>query len=148
LHRIQNIVVPPRHHFPNHASLQRSRVLSHFFPLFPLDLSSSSVRLALRLPTLYFLAKSLLLWIFTLAQTTKQFPPWASPSLLSLANWVARQEMATLCWSTFCSVCGTLCVEALTRGLEGANSNGSPFNLVCNAHRGQALGTRLILSSP
>ncbi|KAL4067841.1 hypothetical protein J3A83DRAFT_4359717 [Scleroderma citrinum] len=130
LHRIQNIVVPPRHHFLNRSPLQRNRVVSHFlFCIFPLDLSSSSVRFALRLPTLYFLSKSLLLWTFTLAQTTNQFPPWTSPSLLALANWVARQEMATLCWSTFCSVCGALCVEALTRGLEGGNSSGSPFNL-------------------
>lgn len=129
LHRIQNIVVPPRHPFPTRPSLHRTRALALLFLIFPLDLSSSSVRLTLRLPTLYFLAKSLLVWVFTLAQTTKQFPPLTSTSLLPLANWVARQEMATLCWSTFCSVCGALCVEALTRGLEGGNSNGSPFNL-------------------
>lgn len=145
LHRIQNIVVPPRHHFPHHPSLQRNRMLFH---LLPLDLSSSLVRLTVRLPTLYFLGKSLLLWVFMLAQATKQFPSWTSPSLLSFADWVARQEMATLCWSTFCSVCGALCMEALTRGLEGGNSNGSPFNLVRRAYREQPRGTRPAHSSP
>lgn len=130
LHRIQNIVVPPRHHFPNRTPLQRSRRLAFLrHRIFPLDLSSSWIRLVLRSPTLYFLGKSLLMWVITLAQTANKFSSLNSPCLLSLGNWVAQQEMATLCWSTFCSVCGVLCMEALTRGLEGGNNSGSPFNL-------------------
>lgn len=130
LHRIQNIVVPPRHHFPNRTPLQRSRPLSYLrHCIFPLDLSSSWVRLVLRAPTLYFLGKSLFIWVITLAQTTNKFSSLDSPRLLALGDWVAQQEMATLCWSTFCSVCGVLCMEALTRGLEGGNNSGSPFNL-------------------
>ncbi|KAI6036397.1 hypothetical protein BKA83DRAFT_4162275 [Pisolithus microcarpus] len=121
LHRIQNIVVPPRHHFPNRTPLQRSRRLAFLrHRIFPLDLSSSWIRLVLRSPTLYFLGKSLLMWVITLAQTANKFSSLNSPCLL---------EMATLCWSTFCSVCGVLCMEALTRGLEGGNNSGSPFNL-------------------
>ncbi|KAI6045632.1 hypothetical protein EDC04DRAFT_2634109 [Pisolithus marmoratus] len=124
LHRIQNIVVPPR------PPLQRNRPFAYLLhSIFPLDLSSSRVRLVLRTPTLYFLGRSLLMWIITLAQTANKFSPIGSPWLLSLGTWVAQREMATLCWSTFCSVCGVLCMEALTRGLEGGNNNGSPFNL-------------------
>lgn len=134
LHRIQNIVVPPRHHFPNRTPLQRNRPFSYLLhSIFPLDLSSSRVRLVLRTPTLYFLGKSLLIWVITLAQTANKFSFLGSPWLLSYGNWVAHQEMATLCWSTFCSVCGVLCMEALTRGLEGGTNSGSPFNLFAYA---------------
>ncbi|KAF8559853.1 hypothetical protein OG21DRAFT_1503072 [Imleria badia] len=127
IHRIQNIVVPPRH------TVRRVPRPRSFFPriayrtIFPLDFSSSLVRLILRLPSLYFLSKSLLLWSTTLVQTAHKFP--SSDSLLPLAAWVARYDTAALCWLTFCTVCGALCVEALTRGLEGANSSASPFNL-------------------
>ncbi|KAI6028594.1 hypothetical protein F5J12DRAFT_903542 [Pisolithus orientalis] len=91
------------------------------------------VRLVLRTPTLHFLGKSLLIWVITLAQTANKFSFLGSPWLLSYGNWVAHQEMATLCWSTFCSVCGVLCMEALTRGLEGGTNSGSPFNLFAYA---------------
>ncbi|KAG6376405.1 hypothetical protein JVT61DRAFT_2390 [Boletus reticuloceps] len=118
---------------PQSPSLSPSPIKAHFLrtictsrPI-PPRFSSSLVRLVLRLPTLYFLAKSLLLWSTTLAQTAHKFP--SSDRLLSLASWVARYDTAALCWFTFCAVCGALCVEALARGLEGANSNASPFNL-------------------
>lgn len=115
IHRIQNIVVPPRRRPSSHT--------------YALDFSSSLVRLVLRLPSLYFLSKSLLLWATTLAQTAHTSPPDA------LTSWVAQYDTPALCWFTFCSVCGALCLEALTRGLEGANSNASPFNLVCHLPR-------------
>ncbi|KIJ69205.1 hypothetical protein HYDPIDRAFT_172656 [Hydnomerulius pinastri MD-312] len=132
MHRIQNIVVPPRHQFTNRVSRpQRHRLFLLFMyrSVFPLDLSSTLVRLILRLPSLYFVAKSLLLWSITLAQTADEFRLWDWPWIQSLGSWAAQQDMAALCWSTFCSVCGALCIEALTRGLEGGNSNASPFNL-------------------
>ena len=131
MHRIQNIVVPPRHRlrrFSRQPSPNGLLFHAAYRAIFPLDLASSLVRLALRLPSLYFLSKSLLLWSTTLAQTAHKFP---SHSLLFLASWAAHYDTAALCWFTFCSVCGALCLEALTRGLEGANSNASPFNLVC-----------------
>ncbi|KAF8136661.1 hypothetical protein EV363DRAFT_1429023 [Boletus edulis] len=129
MHRIQNIVVPPRHRARRFPRPQSRHIFEQFAyrAIFPLDFSSSLVRLVLRLPTLYFLSKSLLLWFTTLAQTAHKFP--SSDRLLSLASWVARYDTAALCWFTFCAVCGALCVEALARGLEGANSNASPFNL-------------------
>lgn len=131
MHRIQNIVVPPRHRvrrFPRPPSRDILSPHLAYHAIFPLDFSSSLVRLILRLPSLYFLSKALLLWSTTLAQTANKFP--SSDSLLFLASWVARYDTPTICWFTFCAVCGALCVEALTRGLEGANSNASPFNLV------------------
>ncbi|KAF9246244.1 hypothetical protein BU15DRAFT_85024 [Melanogaster broomeanus] len=129
LHRIQNIVVPPRHHFVHRLPRRQRLFQAVYRSIFPLDLSSSLVRLVLRLPSLYFVAKSLLLWTVVLAQTSDNFPSWGSSWLHALGSWAAQQEMAVLCWSTFCSVCGALCVEALTRGLEGAHSGASPFNL-------------------
>ncbi|KAH0827116.1 hypothetical protein J3R83DRAFT_4804 [Lanmaoa asiatica] len=132
IHRIQNIVVPPRHRvlrFPRPPSRHRSFFHVAYRAIFPLDFSSSLVRFSLRLPSIYFLSKSLLLWSTTLAQTTHKFPSCDSPWFRPLASWVAKQDTAALCWFTFCSVCGALCVEALTRGLEGTNSNASPFNL-------------------
>ena len=126
IHRIQNIVVPPRHR-PRRVHPRSLFPHVAYRAIFPLDFSSSFVRLVLRLPSLYFLSKSLLLWSTTLAQTAHKFPPHA------LAEWVAQYDTAALCWFTFCSVCGALCLEALTRGLEGANSNASPFNLVCHS---------------
>ena len=95
--------------------------------MFPLNLSSSLVRLIVRLPSLFFLSKSLLLWSTILAQIAH----YDSPCFHWLASWVPQHDTAPLCWFTFCSVCGALCVDALTRGLEGTNSNASPFNLVC-----------------
>jgi hypothetical protein len=45
-------------------------------------------------------------------------------------TYVAQKETADLCWSTFCAVCGVLCMEGLTHGLEGGMHRPSPFNLV------------------
>lgn len=136
MHRIQSIVVPPPRHrvlrFPRPPSRRRSFFHLPHRAIFPLDLSSSLVRLVLRLPSVYFLSTALLLWFTTLAQTAHKFPSSDSPWCRSLASWAAQHDTATLCWFTFCSVCGALCVDALTRGLEGTNSNASPFNLVCH----------------
>lgn len=130
MHRIQNIVVPPRHRVRRFTRPQSEHRFFHIAcAIFPLDLSSSLVRFILRLPSVYFLSKSLLLWSTTLAQTAHKIP---SDSLFFLASWVARYDTSALCWFTFCTVCGALCVEALTRGLEGSNSSASPFNLVCH----------------
>ncbi|KAG9318745.1 hypothetical protein JVU11DRAFT_844 [Chiua virens] len=132
MHRIQNIVVPPRHRlsrFPRQPYRQSPFLQAISRAIFPLDFSNSLVRFLLRLPSLFFLSKSLLFWLTTLAQTAREFNLPNSPWLHFFTSWVAQQETAALCWFTFCSVCGALCVEALTRGLEGTNNNASPFNL-------------------
>lgn len=139
MNRIQNIVVPPRH--PLATRLARSlrtqstsRLRRIYDSILPLDLSSTSSRLALRLPSLYFLCQALVLWAVILMQTAELFPSraWAT----ELGKWAAKMEMERVCWSTFCAVCGALCTDALTRGLEGAgtSANSSPFNLVGNIH--------------
>lgn len=127
MHRIQNIVVPPRRR-PS-RSTHRSFFHALSRAIFPLNLASSLVRLVLRLPSLFFLSNSLMLWIIVLAQTAQCDLPW----LDALAPSLAQQDTAALCWFTFCSVCGALCIEALTRALEGGNGNASPFNLVCHS---------------
>jgi hypothetical protein len=137
LNRIQNIVVPPRHPFAYrlsrlHRNQQTSRLRWLYYSIFPLDFSSTSARLLFRTPTLYFLCKALALWTVILLQTADLFPSWQWSRLVELGKWAAEKEMEDVCWSSFCAVCGALCVGALTRGLEGAGASGntSPFNLV------------------
>jgi hypothetical protein len=57
----------------------------------------------------------------------------------SLGRWSSQKEMAEVCWSTFCAICGCFLVEALFKALDGmgtgfpignVNPNTSPFNLV------------------
>ncbi|KZP08714.1 hypothetical protein FIBSPDRAFT_760914 [Athelia psychrophila] len=134
LNRIQNIVVPPRHSIAARLSrsLRRqspSRLRRIYDSILPLDLSSTYCRLALRLPSLYFLSKALVLWTVILIQTSELFPAWTWTS--GLGKWAADMEMEGVCWSSFCAVCFALCTSALTRGLEGigASANSSPFNL-------------------
>ncbi|KAH7929644.1 hypothetical protein BV22DRAFT_1002256 [Leucogyrophana mollusca] len=131
LHRIQNIAVPPRHPFSRFTRIPRRRpfIYMMYHSVFPINFSSSLSRFVLRLPSLYFVCKALFVWTVTLAQTSDRFPPWEFPWLQAVGQWAAQKEMQDLCWSTFCAVCGALCVEALTRGLEGGNNNASPFNL-------------------
>ncbi|KAI0748740.1 hypothetical protein C8Q80DRAFT_1173378 [Daedaleopsis nitida] len=138
LNRIQNIVVPPRrpqaarfnqHHFEQqHIPLSiRSALLGL---LFPVDISSTSYRLMFRLPTVYFLMKSLVIWATLLLQT--QDPAFFTRiSLLQpFGDWVAQKTMIDICWSTFMATCFTLIIGSLTTGLEGLNINeNAPFNL-------------------
>ncbi|KAI0273512.1 hypothetical protein BC834DRAFT_854155 [Gloeopeniophorella convolvens] len=136
LNRIQNIVVPgrrpPLHHGRSDTG-PRSRwaVLRLILPsIFPIDLSSTYSRTILRLPTLYYILRSLVLWSVLFLQASDRFPSSLWKPLQMLDEWASRQEMDDICWSTFLSVCGVLCVGALTRGLEGVgSSNASPFNL-------------------
>ncbi|KAH9981408.1 hypothetical protein BGW80DRAFT_1434569 [Lactifluus volemus] len=118
LNRIQNIVAPSRRPLPHQSRWSFFRLILP--SIFPLDLSSTYSRTVLRLPTMYFILKSLLLWTILLLQAP----------LLLLDDWASRKEMDEICWFTFRAICGALCVGALTRGLEGVGStNASPFNL-------------------
>ena len=138
LNRIQNIVVPsrrpPHHHMRSSSS---SRTSWAFFNLvlpsfFPIDLSSTYSRTVLRLPTMYYILKSLVLWTILLLQAADYFPHASWEPLQSLDEWVAHKEMDEICWFTFRAICGALCVGALTKGLEGVGTTpASPFNLVC-----------------
>jgi hypothetical protein len=132
LHRIRNIVVPPRHPFINRFARIPRRVSSHIAlpSIFPLDLSSSMCRLVLRSPTLYFVFRMLFVWIIVLAQAADQFPSWDLSLLQSVGTRVAQIETADICWYTFGAVCGVLAMEAITHGLEGGVHHPSPFNLV------------------
>ena len=136
LNRIQNIVVPnrrpPLHHTRSAHDLQSRWVLSMILPsIFPMDLSSTYSRMVLRLPSMYYVFKSLVLWTILALQALDYLSSTSWKPLQLLDNWVARKEMDEICWSTFLAICGALCVGALTRGLEGVGAtNAAPFNLV------------------
>ncbi|KAG1827518.1 uncharacterized protein BJ212DRAFT_1312836 [Suillus subaureus] len=132
LHRIRNIVVPRDQFINRFTRTTRLRTFpySAIPSVFPLDLSSSISRLVLRLPSLYFIFKMVVIWLIVLAQAADKFPTWNSSWLQSVGTYVAQRETADLCWSTFCAVCGVLCMEGLTHGLEGGAHRPSPFNLL------------------
>ena len=96
-----------------------------------------------RIPSLYFLFKSLLLLSIIILQVANLFPSTNSQALRILGDWAGHKEMEDVCWSLFGTVCLALLVGALTRGLEGPHSmNQSPFNIVsvncCSSHHIEA----------
>jgi hypothetical protein len=142
MHRIPNVVVPPRygstrHHRTPHRRTFLRKLYNKFLPLDP---TKTSTRLALHLPTLYIMCRVLFLWILVLLQVSDLYPSWGGSEgvLQRLGRWSEQIPVQDLCWQTFCSVCAAFCVEALTRGLEGVgfgigahmHANTSPFNLV------------------
>ncbi|KAJ7644337.1 hypothetical protein FB45DRAFT_897561 [Roridomyces roridus] len=145
MHRIQNLVVPPRSssrsHPAPHAVAHRfvgySTVRRIYRSILPLNLNRTSTRLAFFLPTLYFLCKMLLIWTILLLQTAELFPSWNSGYIHDLGQWVQHMEMHEICWRTFASICAAFSMEAFVRGLDGGglglihmNSNTTPFNLI------------------
>ncbi|CAK5284403.1 unnamed protein product [Mycena citricolor] len=139
LHRIQNIVLPSRT-----SLFRRTRPLSRhgafrrlYAHILPLDLTNSTTRLALQLPTLYYMSRTLVIWVVMLLQTSRYYPSWESGYVYSLGQWVQGLEVSNVCWWTFCSICATFSVEAFIRSLDGSglgllqmNPNTSPFNLI------------------
>jgi len=102
-----------------------------FYHIFPINLSSTTFRLIFRIPSLYYLFKSFLLLLVTLLQVSGLYPSWNLSLFNNVSSWADSKEMTDICWTTFCSVCLTLSIAALTRGLEGhEQSNSPPFNLV------------------
>lgn len=145
MHRIQNIVVPPRsssqsHHIPRGVARRfygYNTVRRLYGFVLPLDLNRTATRLAFHLPTLYFLCKMFLIWTVILLQTSDLYPAWESGYIHSFGQWAQRLEMHDVCWRTFCSICAAFSMEAFVRGLDGGglgliqmNANTSPFNLV------------------
>ncbi|KAF8479306.1 hypothetical protein DFH94DRAFT_632238 [Russula ochroleuca] len=136
LNRIQNIVVPgrrpPQHHARSSPNLRSRWVLLRLVlpSVLPIDLSTTYPRVVLRLPSMYLILKSLLLWSILLLQAADCFPPSPWKPLRLLDEWAAHKEMDEICWSTFLAICGALCIGALTKGLEGVGTtSASPFNL-------------------
>ncbi|KAF6748584.1 hypothetical protein DFP72DRAFT_916357, partial [Ephemerocybe angulata] len=141
---VANIIVPSR--VP--ASERRRRYIRRMQRLpglgalwdavFPLDLSRTTTRLALHLPSLYSLGKVLLIWGVLVLQTSDMYPKeaWAQ----RLGAWVEAKEMKDVCWKTFVAVCSGFAVEGFVKALDGVeagfpigsnmNPNTSPFNIV------------------
>ncbi|KAK0463509.1 uncharacterized protein EV420DRAFT_1518589 [Desarmillaria tabescens] len=142
MHRIQNIVVPTR--FPNASQLnpQRRRhsslIRGFYNALLPLDVSRTSTRLALHIPSLYYMCKMLLMWSLLLLKSADLCPEYESGTMHDLLLWSQQKEMNQIAWSTFCAVCAAFCVEGFVKGLDGVGvgigahmqANSSPFNLV------------------
>jgi hypothetical protein len=125
---------PPHHRTrSNPDSRNRWAFLRLVLPsVFPVDLSSTYSRTILRLPTMYYILKALVLWSILLLQASDYLPPLSWKPFQLLDDWAAHKEMDEICWFTFRAVCGALCVGALTKGLEGVGTTtASPFNLVC-----------------
>jgi hypothetical protein len=138
---------PPAFVSPLHYTYISRRLLSSILPL---DLSRTTTRLALHLPSIYFLCKMLLVWCLLILQTCQLLPSFGDAQKSAcwgilgyverLFVWNNKKEMGDICWTTFCSVCAALLVEGLMKALDGVgsalpignvNSNTSPFNLVC-----------------
>ena len=138
---------PPTFVSPVHYTYISRRLLSSILPL---DLSRTTTRLALHLPSIYFLCKMLLVWCLLILQTCQLLPSFDDAQksaywgifgyVESLFVWNSKKDMSDICWATFCSVCAALLVEGLMKALDGVggtlpignvNSNTSPFNLVC-----------------
>ncbi|EIN07133.1 hypothetical protein PUNSTDRAFT_53525 [Punctularia strigosozonata HHB-11173 SS5] len=141
INRIQHLVVPP----PQPPTYDRHRgrldprprtwtapLRGAWHMLFPLDLTRTRTRLILRIPSLIFLSKAVFIWVVILLQTADLYPAWDHGLIARIGEWVAKKDTASVCWTTFGSVCGALCIGALTRGLEGRTANDgntAPFNL-------------------
>jgi len=145
LHRMQNIVIPsPR------RSRRAYRTLFHqttgwdriHAMILPLDISRTTTRLILHIPSVYFLAKMLLVWIvlalqtcevsFSFVDTKHAYLGGVLRFVETLVKWAMEQDMSHVCWSTFCAVCGAFLVEGFIKALDGLGRNGFPLSGVNN----------------
>ena len=167
---MRNVIIPSRiptrrtrHNFHSPPAFVGSLNYTYVFQrllssILPLDLSRTTTRLALHLPSIYFLCKMLLVWCLLILQTCQLLPSfddsqksawWGILGYVErLFVWNSKKEMGDICWATFCSVCAALLVEGLMKALDGVggalpfgnvNSNTSPFNLVCFPYTGPLL---------
>ncbi|KAF8163684.1 hypothetical protein B0H34DRAFT_650577 [Crassisporium funariophilum] len=162
LHRMQNVIIPSRA-----PAARRARHAYRFGPTFatsfsqtliprrlfnsilPLNFSRTTTRLALHLPSIYFLSKMLLLWLLLVLQTSEIYPSFTETQkagmwgllgrIEDLGKWSSQKGMDEICWGTFCAVCLAFLVEGFVKALDGigsgfpignVNPNTSPFNLV------------------
>ncbi|KAF8801639.1 hypothetical protein BYT27DRAFT_7114356 [Phlegmacium glaucopus] len=160
LHRMRNVIIPSRiparrrrqaFPFPAPISPFEYPYISRrmFSSILPLDFSRTTTRLALHLPSIYFLCRMLLLWCLLVLQTCELLPSFSEDQKSAywgildyverLGVWSSQKEMGDICWTTFCTVCAALLVEGLVKALDGigsalpivnVTSNTSPFNLV------------------
>lgn len=157
VHRMQNIILPSRTpttrrrrdflsflndrhpNFGRRFNFVRDVLLSRIHSsLLPIDISKTTTRLALQLPTICVLTKALVLWCLLVLQACSVVPSWAW--IQQWAAWSEKKEMSEICWSTFCAVGSAFCVEGFIRALDGVGTtftlgshsspNASPFNLV------------------
>ena len=165
LHRMQNIIIPSRvpgspalnrrgRRSPRFAALQSSPFLRRIYnAILPLNFANTSTRLALHLPSMYFLCKVLVLWFVLVLQASSLFPEISAPTTEAwrlswvhrLGSWSQEKQMSEICWTTFCAVCAAFSVEGFVKALDGIgtgfpiggniNPNTSPFNLVSPIHR-------------
>ncbi|KAF5360131.1 hypothetical protein D9757_011741 [Collybiopsis confluens] len=162
MHRIDNIFVPtmtnniqrqPAHHEQSRPSRYRHTFINHFLPI---DVDRTATRLAIQLPTIYFMCRVLLLWGLMLLQIAELFPWVHAPAntasdsgnlsldsiMYRLGTWSSSWETEDVCWHTFCAICAAFCVEGFVKSLDGSGhgfgfgfaehmqANTSPFNLV------------------
>ncbi|KAL5636924.1 hypothetical protein ACGC1H_000785 [Rhizoctonia solani] len=132
LNRISNVVVPPRQAPPRRQhSSRRQRWLPS---LLPINISATHTRFISRVPSIGLLATSLFLLSIALLQAADIWQPLdMQPGriwYLELCRWAGEKEMAYVCWTTYIAVCVAMVMNTLTRGLEGAVSDGPhSFNL-------------------
>ncbi|KAI0344092.1 hypothetical protein BDW22DRAFT_1355375 [Trametopsis cervina] len=154
LNRVQNIVVPSRHATPydrirSREALRqqlavdgpeppptgwkkwaiRARLLTTY--VLPVDFSSTRARTVFRIPSIYLLLKSLLVWTVVLLQVGRLYPTNSSYSWVkTLGDSVQQRSMDDICWFSFLSASAALFIGALTNGLEGLHTtSNAPFNL-------------------
>ncbi|KAL1742841.1 hypothetical protein HDZ31DRAFT_65586 [Schizophyllum fasciatum] len=139
VHRIQNVVVPSRaagvYRRRGHESGLVNRAYS---ALLPIDLNSTTTRLALHSLSLYLILRVLLIWSVIVLQTSQLYPEESSLALVrQLGGYVQRLPMGNVCWETFAAVCAVTCTETFTRGLDGLGNgfltspaSSSPFHLL------------------
>lgn len=152
---MQNIVVPSRHASPydrerlqealrQHIADRRAvaanrpwtrwlayaRLLTAY--VLPVDFSSTRSRIIFRIPSIYLLLNSLVLWTVMLLQVAQLYPSHSSYAWInSVGYYVQQRSMDDICWTSFLSASAALFIGALTNGLEGLHtSNNTPFNLV------------------
>jgi hypothetical protein len=150
LHRIQNIIIPSQVANRQGRALRpglafgwhrRFALLGRVSSaIFPLDLTKTSTRLAIHLPTLYFLFKMLTIWGVLALQTSGLYPEETGTVWVDqLGEAVKMMEMQHICWQTFVAVCAGFSVEGFVKALDGVeagfpiggnmNPNTSPFNI-------------------
>lgn len=140
LHRTQNIVIPSpsrsrrAYRSPLHHTTLWERIHS---VILPLDFSRTTTRLVFHLPSVYFLCRMLLVWTIFVFQTCEiplNFTKDQKQAYWSILNCIEvlgrmcmKEDMAQVCWSTFCAICGAFLVECFIRVLDGVVGNSFPL---------------------